>query len=78
MKRQFTKYPSTYVNAYWNMSYEPRQYRKSALYEHYKNALLAAKWPEDLSEIISEIANDQSVTGEEFNELYGLAVELGV
>ena len=59
------------------MSYEPRPYRNSALYEQYKNALLAAKWPDDLSAIINEIANDRSVTNEEFSELYGLAVELG-
>jgi len=77
MARSFTKYPSTYVNAYWNTSYEPRSYRNSALYNYYKKALLSAKWSDDLSKIINDIANDNSVTNEEFNELYGLAVELG-
>ena len=77
MKRQFTKYPSTYVNAYWNMSYEPHAYRNSVLYEHYKNALLSARRSSDISAVIGDIANDRSISTEEFNELYGLAVELG-
>lgn len=77
MRRQFTKYPSTYVNAYWNVSYAPRQYRNSVLYEHYKNALLSAEGSRDISDVINNIANDRSISNEEFNELYGLAVELG-
>ena len=72
----YIKSNRNYVKAYWNTL--PNYNNHSTLFEFYKTALMNTRYADDVSDMLNQIANDRTISNEEFNELYGLAVELGI